>query len=93
MADLTLPGAGEPRRAESDSLAALSRLPSVDRLLATPALAAAAQAHGAALTKKATQGALEAARAAVRDGREVPSLDELAGEASATPAATCARRA
>ncbi len=81
MSDLTLPGAGEPRRGESDSLAALSRLPSVDRLLSTPALAAASQAHGAALTKKATQGALEAARAAVREGRGVPAIDELAQDA------------
>ena len=81
MGDLTLPGAGEPRRGESDSLAALSRLPSVDRLLSTPALASAAQAHGAALTKKATQGALEAARAAVREGRGVPAIDELAQDA------------
>jgi L-seryl-tRNA(Ser) seleniumtransferase len=81
MADLTLPGAGEPRRGGNDSLAALSRLPSVDRLLSTPVLAAAAQAHGAALTKKATQGALEAARAAVRDGHGVPGIDELARDA------------
>jgi L-seryl-tRNA(Ser) seleniumtransferase len=81
MADLTLPGAGEPRRGGNDSLAALSRLPSVDRLLSTPVLAAAAQAHGAALTKKAAQGALEAARAAVRDGHGVPGIDELARDA------------
>jgi L-seryl-tRNA(Ser) seleniumtransferase len=81
MADLTLPGAGEPRRGETDSLAALSRLPAVDRLLSTPALAAAAQAYGAALAKKATQAALEAARAAVRAGGAVPAADALAQDA------------
>ncbi len=81
MTDLTLPGAGEPRRGESHSLAALSRLPSVDRLLSTPALTAAAQAHGVALAKRAVQAALEAARAAVRDGAEVPSLESLAQDA------------
>lgn len=81
MAGLTLPGPGEPRRGESDSLAALSGLPSVDRLLATPALAAAAHAHGAALTKKATQAALEAARGAIRGGAQVPSLESLVDDA------------
>ncbi len=81
MADLTLPGAGEPRRGEDDSLASLSRLPSVDRLLSAPALAAAAQAHGAALAKKAAQGALEAARTAVREGGRVPTIEELAQDA------------
>ncbi|HEX5638581.1 MAG TPA: L-seryl-tRNA(Sec) selenium transferase [Burkholderiaceae bacterium] len=81
MPDLTLPGAGEPRRGESRSLAALSRLPSVDRLLSTPVLATAARAHGIALTKRAAQEALEAARAAVRAGGEVPALESLAGDA------------
>jgi L-seryl-tRNA(Ser) seleniumtransferase len=92
MADLTLPGAGEPRRGETDSLAALSRLPSVDRLLSTPALAAAAQAHGAALAKRAAQAALEAARAAVRGGKEVPALETLAQEAEGRLGALCASR-
>ncbi|HET9024480.1 MAG TPA: L-seryl-tRNA(Sec) selenium transferase [Burkholderiaceae bacterium] len=92
MADLTLPGPGEARRGESDSLAALSGLPSVDRLLSTPVLSAAAQAHGTALTKKATQAALEAARSAVRDGGAVPSLDELARDAEHRLRALCAPR-
>ena len=92
MADLTLPGAGEPRRGENDSLAALSRLPSVDRLLSTPALAAAAQVHGAALAKRATQAALEAARDAVRGGKEVPALETLEQDAAARLDALCASR-
>ncbi|MGZ8982189.1 MAG: L-seryl-tRNA(Sec) selenium transferase, partial [Burkholderiaceae bacterium] len=92
MADLTLPGAGEPRRGESHSLAALSRLPSVDRLLSTPGLAVAAQEHGMALTKRATQAALEAARAVVRDGGEVPTLESLAQDAGKRLAALCAPR-
>lgn len=82
MGDLTLPGAGEARRGGTDSLATLSRLPAVDRLLATPPLAAAAQVHGAALAKKAAQAALEAARAAVRAGAAVPPLDALAEDAA-----------
>ncbi len=81
MADLTLPGAGEPRRGETDSLAALSRLPAVDRLLSTPALVAAAQARGSALTKKAAQAALDAARAAIRGGAEAPPAESLAQDA------------
>jgi L-seryl-tRNA(Ser) seleniumtransferase len=92
MASLTLPGAGEPRRGENDSLAALSRLPAVDRLLSTPALAAAAQAHGSALTKRAAQAALEAARTAVRAGGEVPTLDSLARDAERRLAAGLAPR-
>jgi L-seryl-tRNA(Ser) seleniumtransferase len=92
MADLTLPGAGEPRRGDSRSLAALSQLPSVDRLLSTPALTLAAQAHGAVLAKRATQAALEAARAAVRDGAEVPTLESLAQDAEQRLAGLCAPR-
>jgi L-seryl-tRNA(Ser) seleniumtransferase len=81
MADLTLPGPGEARRSENESLASLSQLPSVDRLLSSPALTAAAQVHGAALAKKATQAALEAARTAVRAGEAVPSFEQLLGDA------------
>ena len=92
MADLTLPGAGEPRRGEDAPLASLSRLPSVDRLLSTPALAAAAHAHGAALTKRATQAALEAARTTVRDGGPVPAPEALAQDAERRLAAIAAPR-
>ena len=81
MGDLSLPGPGEPRRGEDDSLAALSRLPSVDRLLSTPALAAATRLHGAVLAKKATQAALEAARVAVRAGSDVPVIESLVEDA------------
>ena len=92
MADLTLPGAGEPRRGDGNSLAALYRLPSVDRLLSTPVLTAAANARGTALTKRAAQEALEAARATVRGGAEVPALEALAQDAEQRLAAICAPR-
>jgi L-seryl-tRNA(Ser) seleniumtransferase len=92
MAGLTLPGAGEPGRREDDSPARLARLPSVDRLLSTPVLAAAAGRHGAALTKKAAQSALEGARAAVREGAEPPSLAALAQDAEGRLHVLCAPR-
>jgi len=92
MADLSLPGPGEPRQDESASLAALSRLPSVDRLLSTPALAAAVRAHGPALAKKAVQSALEAARAAVRAGGEVPTVESLVADAERSLRASLAPR-
>lgn len=81
MADLTLPGAGEARRGEDETRAALARLPSVDRMLSTVALAAAVQSTGLTLTKRAAQAALQDARDRIRSGAAVPPLEELVAEA------------
>jgi L-seryl-tRNA(Ser) seleniumtransferase len=81
VSDLTLPGAGEPRRGEHDPLAALSRLPSVDRLLSTPVLAEAARSVGPVLTKRATQAALQAGRDAIKAGASAPSHEALVDDA------------
>jgi L-seryl-tRNA(Ser) seleniumtransferase len=78
--DLTLPGAGEASGSNSDSAAlanALARLPSIDKLLARPALAALVQQHGQAWVKKAAQSELAAQREVVRGGAPVPPADAL----------------
>jgi len=75
MADLTLPGAGEPSGSTGKTAAAsFSGLPSVDRLLGQPALAACVAAHGQALTKRAISDELAAQREVVRSGGGVAPL-------------------
>jgi L-seryl-tRNA(Ser) seleniumtransferase len=82
MPDLTLPGAGEPSGSAATPLAALSRLPAVDRLLNAPELADAIAHHGSTLTKRAVQLVLESARDAIRAGADTPSIATLATEAA-----------
>lgn len=88
MSDLTLPGAGEAR-ATAERLA---RLPSVDRLLAQPALAALVASHGHAFVKRAGQDALAAAREHVRAGDPPPALDALIDDAVARARSLAAPR-
>ncbi len=57
-------------------------LPSVDRLLAAPPLAALVHAHGRAALVGAVRETLAAARAAVLGGSAPPSLEELAVQAT-----------
>jgi L-seryl-tRNA(Ser) seleniumtransferase len=57
------------------------RLPSVDRLLAAPELAAAAARHGRGQAVDAAREALAAARAAVQAGAPAPAAAELAADA------------
>ncbi|GAB4477270.1 MAG: L-seryl-tRNA(Sec) selenium transferase [Burkholderiaceae bacterium] len=88
MSDPTLPRAGEARATAE----VLARLPSVDRMLAQPALAALAASHGHAFVKRAIQDALGAARERVRAGAEPPALDALSAEAGARVRALAASR-
>jgi L-seryl-tRNA(Ser) seleniumtransferase len=88
MSDLTLPRAGEARATAE----VLARLPSVDRMLAQPALAALVSALGHAFVKRAVQGALGDARERVRAGTEPPALDALIDDAAARARALAAPR-
>ncbi|MDL1862737.1 L-seryl-tRNA(Sec) selenium transferase [Betaproteobacteria bacterium PRO7] len=88
MSDLALPRAGEARATAE----VLARLPSVDRLLAQPALAALVASHGHAFVKRAIQDALGAARERIRAGAEAPAFDALSGDAAARVHALAAPR-
>ncbi|MBL8490816.1 MAG: L-seryl-tRNA(Sec) selenium transferase [Rhodocyclaceae bacterium] len=55
----------------------LSRLPSVDRLLAEPGLASLIDSHGRALATRAIRDELASVRAAVKAGEAVPQEDGL----------------
>lgn len=88
MSGLTLPRAGEARTTPE----ALARLPSVDRLLALPALAALVASHGQAFVKQAVRGALDAARERIRAGGDAPTLDALCGDAAERVRALAAPR-
>jgi L-seryl-tRNA(Ser) seleniumtransferase len=78
MSDLTLPGAGEASGpAGSKGAASFSDLPSVDRLLGQPPLAARAASQGQALVKRAINDELAAQRDAVRAGAAVAPLPAL----------------
>jgi L-seryl-tRNA(Ser) seleniumtransferase len=88
MSDLALPRAGEARATAAE----LARLPSVDRLLAQPALAALVAAHGHAFVKRAIQDALDAARARIRSGAAAPALEALVDDAAARVGALAAPR-
>jgi L-seryl-tRNA(Ser) seleniumtransferase len=61
----------------------LSRLPSVDRLLAHPAVASLIDTHGRALVAGAVRAALAVAREAVKTGAAVPDAGQLAGKVGA----------
>lgn len=63
---------------------ALSRLPSVDRLLAHPNSQTLIATFGHALTVDALRETLEAARKQIRAGGDVPEADELVGATSRT---------
>jgi L-seryl-tRNA(Ser) seleniumtransferase len=88
--DLTLPGPGEASGKSAAS--ALAQLPSIDRLLNQPALAALAAARGTAFVKRAAQDELAAQRERVRAGAAVPAQDELATSIAARVAALAAPR-
>jgi L-seryl-tRNA(Ser) seleniumtransferase len=88
--DLTLPGPGEASGKSAAS--ALAQLPSIDRLLNLPALAALGAERGTALVKRAAQDELAAQRERVRAGAAVPAQDELATSIAARVAALAAPR-
>ncbi len=78
MKDLTLPGAGEASGAKREAAdARFAALPSVDRLLNEPALAAAANAHGPTLVKRAINDELTAQRETLRRGGEATQMPAL----------------
>jgi L-seryl-tRNA(Ser) seleniumtransferase len=95
MSDLTLPGAGEASGSTGKPPAAsFAQLPSVDRLLGEPELAALAQAQGQALLKRAINDELAAQREAIRAGRpcaERPALVAAIGQRIAALAAPSLR--
>jgi L-seryl-tRNA(Ser) seleniumtransferase len=78
MSDLTLPGAGEASGSTGSTTAAsFAALPSVDRLLGRPELAALAAAQGQMLVKRAINDELAAQREAIRAGRAAAPLPAL----------------
>jgi len=77
MANLTLPGAGEASATTGPPTAPFAALPSVDRLLGQPELAACVGRHGQALAKRAISDELEAQRAAIRAGAAAAPLPAL----------------
>ena len=78
MADtLSLPGAGESSGKSPTATASFSQLPSIDRLLNEPALAALVPACGQAFVKRAAQDELEAQRERIRSGAPVQSHEVI----------------
>jgi len=78
MGDLTLPGAGEASGSTGNTAAvSFAGLPSVDKLLGQPALAACVAAQGQALVKRAIVDELAAQREALRAGGVVASMPAL----------------
>jgi L-seryl-tRNA(Ser) seleniumtransferase len=75
MPHLTLPGAGE--RKTTSPTPALSKLPSVDRLLAASELAALSAEFGLPSIKRAVQQVLTEQRAAALAGAAIPDGDAL----------------
>lgn len=65
------------------TVSALRHLPSVDRLLQSPALAPVIAAHGRALVTDAVRGALDEARARLQAGGPAPSEEDLLAAARA----------
>ncbi len=57
------------------------RLPSVNRLLGDPSVIAAAETHGRGVVVDAVRAALEAARARIAEGSEIPDLRTLVADA------------
>jgi L-seryl-tRNA(Ser) seleniumtransferase len=90
--DLTLPGAGEASGGDIGAAAALSRLPSVDRLLSQPALADLAASLGARPVKRAVQDELAAQRERIRCGAAVPDAGTLVAASAARARAAAAPR-
>ena len=91
MSDLTLPGAGEARQAtDTPAASSFAALPSVDRLLGEPGLAAQVASLGATLVKRAIQEELAAQREAIRAGAQAPPLPQLAAAVAARAAALAA---
>jgi L-seryl-tRNA(Ser) seleniumtransferase len=88
--DLTLPGPGEASGKSAAS--ALAQLPSIDRLLNLPALAALAAARGTAFVKRAAQDELASQRVWVRDGAAAPALEALVERIAARVDALAAPR-
>jgi L-seryl-tRNA(Ser) seleniumtransferase len=60
----------------------LRKLPSVDKLLQSEAIASLVEQHGRELTLEALRGALDAARQAVLNGETVPEAEALIAEAA-----------
>ncbi len=89
-ADLTLPGPGEA--SGKGAASALAQLPSIDRLLGQPALAAIAAASGAAFVKRAAQQELAAQRERVRGGAAPPAIEALVAAIGERVAALAAPR-
>ena len=78
MGDLTLPGAGEASGSTGNTAAvSFAALPSVDKLLGQPALAACVAAQGQAFVKRAIVDELAAQREALRAGGVVASMPAL----------------
>jgi L-seryl-tRNA(Ser) seleniumtransferase len=78
MGDLTLPGAGEASGSQGATAAvSFSALPSVDRLLGEPALAAGITALGPVLVKRAINDELAAQRESIRAGSAPAPLPAL----------------
>jgi L-seryl-tRNA(Ser) seleniumtransferase len=91
MSDLTLPGAGEASGSTGKATAAsFSDLPSVDRLLGEPKLAAPMATHGQKLVKRAISDELAAQRQAIRAGRPAAPLPALIASVEARLAALAA---
>jgi len=91
MSDLTLPGAGEASGSKGTPTAAsFAALPSVDRLLGEPALAASIAAFGPALTKRAINDTLAAQRESIRAGGTAEPPAALIEAAKARAAALAA---
>jgi len=75
MSDLTLPGSGEASGSTGKIAASsFAALPSVDRLLGRPELAACIAVHGPALAKRAVNDELDAQRQAIRAGGSAAAL-------------------
>ena len=78
MSDLTLPGAGEASGSKvTAATASFAALPSVDRLLGEPTLAASVTALGPTLVKRAINDTLAGQREAIRAGGQAASLPAL----------------
>ena len=79
MDDRAPPSAGPSQ--EPMPRSPLASLPSVDRLLRAPALAALAAAHGHEPAKRGAQDALALARASAREGEAAPGEEALVASA------------
>ncbi|HVG03348.1 MAG TPA: L-seryl-tRNA(Sec) selenium transferase [Burkholderiaceae bacterium] len=97
MPALTLPGTGESSEGQGGSKsnaspAAAARLPSVDRLLASPQLSAVAAEHGTLQVKRAVQEVLAGHRASIVAGAAVPDSHALIEQVRLRLSQACASR-